>query len=181
MIAGRPCGILLGVALEQQIRAAERRLFDRAGLEVGEPAPRAVYARLFGQGMSPAAAAAAPAEMLDVLRFAARRPGNARTTAALMHALNSFRQPRPEIGLTGAELRSLSVPTLFCWGRDDRFLPAASGEPAAALIPSADFRAVPGGHGPWFEDPPGCAELAIRHLTASGFPPAAPAPPQARS
>jgi pimeloyl-ACP methyl ester carboxylesterase len=145
------------------------------------PAPRAVYARLFGQGMSPAAAAAAPAELLDVLRFAARRPGNARSTGALMRALNSFRQPRPGTGLTEAELRSLSVPTLFCWGSGDRFLPAAAGKPAAALIPSADFREVPGGHGPWFEDPAGCAGLVIRHLTATGFPPAGQAPSQAAS
>ena len=42
------------------------------------PAPRPVYRRLLGHGLSPAAAAAAPDELLDVLRLAARRKGNAR-------------------------------------------------------------------------------------------------------
>jgi hypothetical protein len=31
---------------------------------------------------------------------------------------------------------------------------------------------VPGGHGPWLEDPAGCAKLVTGHLTATGYPPA---------
>jgi len=72
-------------------------LFDALGLATApvvghslgalrSPAPRRVYRRLLGQGLSPAAAAAAPDDLLDVLRLAARRPGNARTVASLMHA-----------------------------------------------------------------------------------------------
>ena len=59
------------------------------------PAPRPVFRRLMSQGLSPAAAAAMPDELLDVLRLAARRPGNARTVASLMHAIDGFRRPGP--------------------------------------------------------------------------------------
>ncbi|HWG62785.1 MAG TPA: hypothetical protein VG253_13840 [Streptosporangiaceae bacterium] len=33
---------------------------------------------------------------------------------------------------------------------------------------------VPGGHGPWLEDPAGCAKLVADHFAATGFGPAAP-------
>jgi hypothetical protein len=28
---------------------------------------------------------------------------------------------------------------------------------------------VPGGHGPWLEDPAGCAKLVTGHFTATGY------------
>jgi pimeloyl-ACP methyl ester carboxylesterase len=44
--------------------------------------------------------------------------------------------------------------------------------PAITKIPGAMLHEVPGGHGPWLEDPAGCAKLVISHLTATGFAPA---------
>lgn len=167
---GAPAAALAGATARMPLSLMTVPVLGPAVLR--SPAPRPVYRRLFGQGMSPAAAAAAPAGLLDALRFAVRRPANARSTGSLMHALNRFRQPRPGIGLTGEELRSLAVPLLLCWGSGDRFQPPAVGRPVAGLIPGAEFHEVPGGHGPWFEDPAGCAALAIRHFTATGFPPA---------
>ena len=64
------------------------------------PAPRPVYRALLGQGLSPAAAAAAPDDLLDALRLAARRNGNAKTVASLMHAIDGFRRPRPDSVMT---------------------------------------------------------------------------------
>jgi pimeloyl-ACP methyl ester carboxylesterase len=136
------------------------------------PAPRPVYRVLFAQGMSQAAAAAAPGDLLDALRFAVRRPASARSIGAVMHALNRFRQPRPGSTLTEDELRGIAVPVLFCWGSGDPFLPAAAGRPWAELLPAATFREVAGGHGPWLDDPAGCAGLVTRHLRETGFPPA---------
>jgi pimeloyl-ACP methyl ester carboxylesterase len=133
------------------------------------PAPRRVYRRLLGQGLSPAAAAAAPDELLDVLRFAARRPGNARTVASLMHAIDGFRRPRADNVMSGAELGSITAPTMFCWGTSDPFLAPAQARPAIAKIPGAVLQEVPGGHGPWLEDPAGCARLTTGHLAATGF------------
>ena len=135
------------------------------------PTPRPVYRRLLGQGLSPAAAAAAPDELLDVLRLAARRPGNARTVAALMHAIDGFRRPRADSVMTDAELGRITAPTMFCWGTDDPFLTPAQARPAIAKIPGAVLHEVPGGHGPWLEDPAGCAKLVTGHFTATGYPP----------
>ena len=70
------------------------------------------------------------------------------------------------------ELRRVTVPTLFCWGRDDPFLAPAQARPSVTAIPSAVLHEVRGGHAPWFEDPTGCATLVIEHLTQSGFAPA---------
>jgi pimeloyl-ACP methyl ester carboxylesterase len=136
------------------------------------PTPRPVYRRLLSQGLSPAAAAAAPDELLDVLRLAARRPGNARTVAALMHAIDGFRRPRADSVMTDAELGRITAPTMFCWGTDDPFLTPAQARPAIAKIPGAVLHEVPGGHGPWLEDPAGCAKLVTGHFTATGYPPA---------
>ncbi len=136
------------------------------------PMPRQVYRRLLGQGLSPAAAAAAPDELLDVLRLAARGKGNARTVASLMAAIDGFRRPRADSIMTDGELRQITAPTMFCWGTDDPFLAPAQALPAIAKIPGAVLHEVPGGHGPWLEDPAGCAKLVTGHFAATGFAPA---------
>lgn len=136
------------------------------------PTPRPVYRRLLGQGLSPAAASAAPDDLLDVLRLCARRPGNARTVASLMHAINGFRRPRAESIMSDEELHRVLAPTMFCWGTADPFLSPDQARASVAKIPSSLLHEVPGGHGPWLEDPAGCATLAIKHLTATGYAPA---------
>ena len=135
------------------------------------PAPRPVYRGLLDQGLGPGTAAAAPEELLDVLRLAARRRANARTVASLMHAIDGFRRPRPESVMTDGELQQITAPAMFCLGTDDPFLTPAQARPAIAKIPGAVLHEVPGGHAPWLEDPAGCAKLAIGHLTATGFEP----------
>jgi pimeloyl-ACP methyl ester carboxylesterase len=136
------------------------------------PMPRPVYRRLLGQGLSPAAAAAAPDDLLDVLRLAGHRNGNARTVASLMHAIDGFRRPRPDSVMTDGELGRIAVPTMFCWGTEDPFLSPAQARASIAKIPGAALHEVPGGHGPWLEDPAGCAKLVTDHFTATGFAPA---------
>jgi pimeloyl-ACP methyl ester carboxylesterase len=41
-----------------------------------------------------------------------------------------------------------------------------------AKIPGATLHEVPGGHGPWLDDPEVCAKLVTGHLAATGFAPA---------
>jgi pimeloyl-ACP methyl ester carboxylesterase len=57
-----------------------------------------------------------------VLRTPARREGNARTVASLMHAIDGFRQPRASSVMTDRELRQITAPAMFCLGTDDPFL-----------------------------------------------------------
>jgi pimeloyl-ACP methyl ester carboxylesterase len=135
------------------------------------PSPRPLFRRLFGMGTSPAAAAAAPDELIDVLRLAARGKGNASTVASLMHAIDHFRRPRSESVMSDEELGRITAPTMFCWGTNDPFLAPEQGRPSVAMIPGAVLHEIPGGHAPWFEDPAGCAKLVTAHLSATGFEP----------
>jgi pimeloyl-ACP methyl ester carboxylesterase len=134
--------------------------------------PRPVYRTLLGQGLSPAAAAGAPDDLLDVLRLSGRRPGNARTVASVMHAIDHFRRPRADSVMSDSELGQITAPTMFCWGKSDPFLTPGRARPAIAKIHGAVLHEVEGGHGPWLDDPAGCAKLVTSHLTATGFAPA---------
>jgi pimeloyl-ACP methyl ester carboxylesterase len=75
--------------------------------------------------------------------------------------------------MTDAELGMITAPTMFCWGTSDPFLGPAQARPSIAKIRGAVLHEVAGGHGPWLEDPAGCAAVTVGHLTATGFTPAA--------
>jgi pimeloyl-ACP methyl ester carboxylesterase len=170
VVIGEPAVALPGATVRMPLSLLTVPVLGEAVLRT--PSPRPVYRRLLGQGLSPAAAAAAPDDLLDVLRLAARRKGNARTVASLMHAIDGFRRPRADSVMTDSELRQVTAPTMFCLGTGDPFLSPAQARPAIAKIPGATLHEVPGGHGPWLEDPAGCAKLVISHLTATGSAPA---------
>jgi pimeloyl-ACP methyl ester carboxylesterase len=134
--------------------------------------PRPFYRQLLRMALGPAAVDAIPRDLLDLLRLAGRRPDNARTVAALMHAINGFRRPRPESVMDADELAGVTVPTAFMWGTEDAYLPSGRGRPWVEKMPKATLHEVPTGHAPHFEDPAGAALLITQHLTATGFPPA---------
>jgi len=69
---GDPAVALPGVTVRMPLSLMTVPVLGPALLRTPTPTP--VYRRLLGQGLSPAAAAAAPAELLDVLRLSARRP-----------------------------------------------------------------------------------------------------------
>src|SRR5215468_4411059 len=165
---GDPAAALPGVTVRMPLSLMTVPVLGEAALRL--PTPRGVYRGLLGQGLSRAAAAAMPDELVDVLRLAGRRKGNARTVASLMHAIDSFRKPRAETVMSDRELHQITAPTMFCWGTGDPFLTPALARPAVAKIPGAVLHEVPGGHGPWLDDPAGCAKLVTGHLTATGFP-----------
>lgn len=174
---GSPAVALPGATVRMPLSLMTLRGLGRLFLR--SPAPRAVYRYLLGRGLSPAAAALAPQELLDVLQPSMRRPGNSASVASLMHALNHFRRPRSTSVMTDADLGRITTPTMFIWGHDDPFLSPAKARPSIAELPGASLHEVPGGHGPWFEGPAGCATLITRHLAGSGFPPALPGPSHA--
>jgi pimeloyl-ACP methyl ester carboxylesterase len=128
------------------------------------PAPRAVYRQLLAQGLGRAEVAAAPDALVEALHLSARRPGNARTVASLMHAIDRFRRPRAESVLTEPELATLATPTMFIWGADAPYLSADRARPSVERMPSAALYEVPGAHGPWLADPGRSAELIQAHL-----------------
>jgi pimeloyl-ACP methyl ester carboxylesterase len=168
---GAPAVALPGTQVRMPLSLMTVPILGQALLR--SPTPRPLFRRLLGQGLSPGAAANMPDELVDVLRLAVRRPDNARTVASLMHAIDFFRRPRSDSVMSDAELGRGSTTTMFCLGTTDPFLKPAEARPSIDRIPQAELREVQAGHGPWFEDPAGCANLVTEHFTATGFGPAA--------
>ena len=81
-VIGEPAVALPGVVVRMPLSLLTVPVLGKALLR--SPMPRSAYRTLLAQGLSPAAAAAAPDELLDVLRLAARRPGNAKTVASVI-------------------------------------------------------------------------------------------------
>ncbi len=163
VVIGEPAVALPGARVRMPLS-----LLTVPGLGAGilrAPSPRPVYRRLLADGLGAAEVAAAPRALIDVLRLSARRPGNASTVNSLMHAIDQFRQPRPESILTSQELASISIPTMFIWGTRAPYLSAERARPSIDQIPSATLHEVPGGHGPWLVDPKRSARLIQTHVT----------------
>jgi pimeloyl-ACP methyl ester carboxylesterase len=165
---GDPAVALPGVRVKMPLSLMTVRGLGPAVLS--SPSPRALYRLLLGQGLSRNAARACRTKLVDILRLAARRRDNVTSVASLMHAINTFRRPRPESVMPDDELERIRVPTLFCWGRDDRYLSPERAQPSVAKILHGSLRQVPGGHAPWFEDPTGCAQLVKDHVAAVSQP-----------
>jgi pimeloyl-ACP methyl ester carboxylesterase len=159
---GEPAVALPGVRVRMPLSLLTVRGLGFAVLR--SPAPRAVYRGLLAQGLGRAEVAAAPAPLVEALHLSARRPGNARTVASLMHAIDRFRRPRAESVLTDAELAALVTPTMFIWGADAPYLSADRARPSVERMPSAALHEVPGAHGPWLADTERSAELIQAHL-----------------
>jgi pimeloyl-[acyl-carrier protein] methyl ester esterase len=103
-------------------------------------------------------------DVVDLHTLSLRLPGQATSFRSLQKRLLVGRTPRPEHVLTDAELRSFTVPLLFVWPDDDRFLAPAAGKPSVDKIPTARFVTMPGGHFPWYDDPDQCAALVAEGL-----------------
>jgi pimeloyl-ACP methyl ester carboxylesterase len=162
---GAPATALPGVAVRMPLSLMTIPIVGPLILQTPTPPP--FYRHMLGRGLSPAAVSIAPAALLDALRLSSRRPQNAKTVASLMHALNHFRHPRPTSVISDAELRQITVPTTFIWGQDDPFLTPGKARDSITKIPNAILHEVPGGHGPWFENPGVCAALISQHLTGA--------------
>jgi len=91
----------------------------------------------------------------------------------LVHAAVRLRGPRPQVELTEAQLTRLTQPVKLIWGDHDPFGPPSVGARAAQIIPNAELHVVPGGHGPWVNQPARVASLAapfLRDHTAASRP-----------
>jgi hypothetical protein len=115
--------------------------------------------------------AAAPDPLIEALRLSVRRPGNARTVASLMHAIDRFRRPRPESVLTSAELAAITIPTIFIIGSEDPYLSIERARPSIDQIHGARLYEVPGGHAPWLADAQHAAGLIATHAHLAAGPP----------
>lgn len=166
---GDPAGAFPGVQIRMPLSILTVPYLGELVLRA--PSTRPAYRIVLAQGLGGSGAARAPVALIDALRFAQRRPGNARTVARLLHAVNDFRRPRPETIMSDAELRQVVAPTLVIWGSADPYLSPQVARRSVDLLPAGTPREVPGGHAPWLEDAAGCAQLIVSHLAATGFAP----------
>lgn len=154
---GQPAVALPGVRVTMPLSLLTVRGVGPAVLR--SPNPRPVYRRMLAQGLGSAEVAGAPDALIEALRLSARRPGNARTVAALMHAIDRFRRPRSESVLTLAELAAINAPTMFVLGSDDPYLSVEGAARSIGQIRGAGLHEVPAGHAPWLVDPERAAAL----------------------
>ena len=166
---GEPGTALPGVRVRMPLSLLTVRGLGVAVLR--SPSPHRVYRRLLAQGMGGDDIAAAPDPLIEALRLSARRPGNARTIASLMHAIDRFRRPRPESVLTSAELAAITTPTIFILGSGDPYLSIERAQPSIDQIQGASLYEVPGGHAPWLADAQHAAELIATHSHVTAGPP----------
>ncbi len=174
-LIGAPGGALPGLRLRVPVNLLTLPGIGQAMLRM--PSPRPMYRSLVAHGMG-SKLPAAPAELIDVLRLSARQAASAASVASLHRAADLFTKPRPETVMTDAELASISVPVLFCWGRDDPYLAPAAAAPHVASVPRGLLREVSGAHAPWLDDPSGCARVVTEHLSEAGLGPQSDSPAQ---
>jgi 2-hydroxy-6-oxonona-2,4-dienedioate hydrolase len=167
---GEPAVALPGVRVRMPLSLLTVRGLGVAVLR--SPSPHRVYRRLLAQGMGGGDIAAAPDPLIEALHLSARRPGNARTIASLMHAIDRFRRPRPESVLTSAELAAITTPAIFIIGSEDPYLSIERARTSIDQIHGARLYEVPGGHVPWLADAQHAAGLIATHahLTAGPQP-----------
>jgi len=158
---GEPGVALPGVRVRMPLSLLTVRGLGVAVLR--SPSPHRVYRRLLAQGQGSADVAAAPDPLIEALRLSVRRPGNARTVASLMHAIDRFRRPRPESVLTSTELSAITTPTIFVLGSDDPYLSIERARPSIGQIHGARLYEMPGGHSPWLAGARHAAELIASH------------------
>jgi pimeloyl-ACP methyl ester carboxylesterase len=128
------------------------------------PQPRLVGRLGLREAAGARAARSVSDDIVDLNLLSLRMPGQAASFRSLQRRLLRGRTARPEHNLTDAELASFTVPLLFVWPEDDRFLAPAVGKPSVDKIPTARFVTMPGGHFPWYDDPDLCASLVAGGL-----------------
>ena len=103
-------------------------------------------------------------ELGELILAHERLPDSGPALFELVHAVVRLRGPRPQVELTEEQLSRLSQPVKLIWGDHDTFGPPSVGERAAGIIPDAELHVVPGGHGPWVNEPARVAGLAAPFL-----------------
>ena len=71
----------------------------------------------------------------------------------------------------GEAYARLEVPTLLCWGAEDRWIPPTVGVASQKVIPHAELVMVPGaGHAPYLERPGAFTDVVLPFLERHGRP-----------
>jgi 2-hydroxy-6-oxonona-2,4-dienedioate hydrolase len=88
--------------------------------------------------------------------------------AEALAALGRYSAEQLDGDVVGRPYADLGVPTLLCWGAQDRWIPPRVGYEAALLLPNAPLCLVEGtGHAPYFERPRAFCDMVVPFLRNS--------------
>jgi len=151
--AGAPFGFrLLGV------RGLNRLLFRL------QPPSLKQAQRILEQVYGKPAAARMPPEFVEVQYRSELIAGAGDAFRTLLELTIGVRGWAAEWSLGADELGRIEQPAVFVWGEDDVFAGPEYGRRACEVMRDARLEVIPGGHCPWWDDPPRCGELVSAFL-----------------
>ena len=106
------------------------------------------------------------AEAEAVYRFG-NLPNVQRSWRTLLRRFMRLGGSTPELRISAEELRGVTQPTLFVWGKNDLFGSPDVGRVATDLMPKAWIEVVGVGHLPWWDEPDECARLVREFVRSS--------------
>jgi pimeloyl-ACP methyl ester carboxylesterase len=165
VLVGQPAGAIAGARADPFMGMLTVPVLGSVVTEMARlPMPRAAGRIGLRSTVRAGGARSVSDDIIDLHLLSQRVPGQAASYRSLLRRLLVGRTPRPEVILSDAELASFTVPMLFVWPEDDRFLPPAAGKPSVDKIPTARFVTTPGGLFAWYDDPDRCAALVAEGL-----------------
>lgn len=165
VLVGQPAGAIAGARVDLSMGLITAPLLGRVATAMARlPAPRFIGR----MGLRPTVRAdtlrSLSDDIVDLHLLSVRLPGRAASYRSLLRRLLIGRTPRPQHVLSDAELAGFTVPLLFVWPEDDRFLAPDAGKPSVDKIPTARFVTTPGGLFAWYDDADRCAALVAEGL-----------------
>ena len=165
VLVGQPAGAIGGARLDLTMGVITAPVVGRVATSMARlPSPRFIGRMGLRSTVGADTLRSLSDDIVDLHLLSLRLPGQAASFRSLLRRLVAGRTPRPEHILTDAELASFTVPLLFVWPEDDRFLAPAAGKPSVDKIPTARFVTTPGGLFAWYDDPDRCAALVAEVL-----------------
>jgi pimeloyl-ACP methyl ester carboxylesterase len=165
VLVGQPAGAIAGARVDWTMGVLTVPVLGRVVTEMARlPLPRFAGRMGLRNAVGADGAGSLSDDIVDMHLLSGRLPGRFASYRSLLRRLLVGRTPRPELVLSDAELASFTVPLLFVWPEDDRFLPPAVGKPSVDKIPTARFVTTPGGLFAWYDDPDRCAALVAQGL-----------------
>jgi pimeloyl-ACP methyl ester carboxylesterase len=159
-LLGAPATIL-GTSAPLPLRLLGVRGLNRVLMRLEQPSfkqARSLLPKLFG---AEAAERMTP-EFAEAVHRAQLVPGASLAWRTLLEQVVRLRGAR--ISIDRDELGRVEQPALFIWGEDDVFAGPEWGRRACASMPEARLEVLPGGHGPWWDDPQRSGELVSGFL-----------------
>jgi pimeloyl-ACP methyl ester carboxylesterase len=158
VLVGQPAGAIAGAQVDWTMGVLTVPALGRVATWMARlPLPRFLGRMGLRNAVGADGAGSLSDDIIDMHLLSGRVPGQFASYRSLLRRLLVGRTPRPEIILSDAELASFTVPLLFVWPEDDKFLPPAAGKPSVDKIPTARFVTTPGGLFAWYDDPDRCA------------------------